>query len=206
MAEELRSIPIEEAEHQTEESDVAFMSRLVERHDGTCAVKQGRLVCVMRGSMQSASGASLPPVVVAPGRNLLRYRVTWSDKPVHGKVEARWFDRFKVEPRTVEVPVGDGGEEVVAKLPEPFPTEAEAKRAAEAKARELTRGDGTATFEVEGDPAMGAEIPVQAQGIRAGVNGLWVPTRVEHRVDQRGYSTRAETETPGNGDSRGDTA
>lgn len=201
----LRAIPIEEAEHQTEESDLAFINRLVMRHDGMMAVKQGRLVAIERGSMTTASGAPVAPVVIAPGLGLKSYRVTWKDKPVHGKVEARYFDRGRAEPVKIEIPVdpskAEGAEEIVARLREPFPTEAEARRAAEARARELKRGDGSASFVVELDPTIGAEIPILAQGIRAGVNGLWVPTRVEHSWRTSGAETRIEAETPGS-DSR----
>lgn len=206
----VRAIPIVEAVHQTEMSDLAFVNHTVRQHDAMMAVKSGRLVVVRRGSMQSASGKPIAPVVVAPRLNLLSYRVRWSDRPLHGKVETRYYDRGGNETRTLEVPVGKQGgpgassSDVVARLREPFPTEEEARQAAEARAREITRGDGSATFEIEGDPTVGAEIPVLAQGIRSGVDGLWVPTRVEHSWSgSSGYRTRIEAETPGQ-DSRGD--
>ncbi|XWN29975.1 MAG: hypothetical protein ROR55_21135 [Devosia sp.] len=204
IADELKSIPIKEAEHQTEQSDVGFLDDLVQRHDGTLSVKQGRLVALMKAGLTSASGSSLAPIVISPGVNLLKYQVRWSDKPVHGKVEARYFDRLLVETIKVEESVGDGGEDVVSRIREAFPSKEEAQRAAKARARELTRGDGTATFEIEGDPSVGAEIPVVARGIRSGVDGTWAPVRVEHVWNDNGYTNRIETETPGSGDSRGD--
>lgn len=211
VAQGLAAIPITEAEHQTEESDPAFITRVVKRHDGQVSIKQGRLVATLRSGGTTVSGGVIAPVVVQPRVNLLRYRARWADKPAHGKVEARWFDRLKAEPQKVEVPVqgasgaqgGGDAEEVVARLPDPFPTKDEAQRAAEARARELARGEGSASFEIEGDPSVGAEIPVQVRGVRSGVDGLWTPTSVEHAIGSAGYVTRIECETPGSGDSRG---
>ena len=207
VAQDLRSIPITEAIHQAEQSDLACITAFIERHDGMVAVKQGRLVAVRRGEMQSASGAALPPIIIAPGVNLLAYRANWSDRPLYKKVESRYFDRAKAMPEKVEVEVDkEAAGDAVDVLRDPFPTKEEAQRAAEARARELTRGDGSATFEIEGDPTVSAETPVLARGIRAGVDGLWVPTRVEHSWSARGYTSRMETETPGKGDSRSEDA
>lgn len=207
VAVRLRAIPLVEAEHQTEEDDFQFMTRLVEQHDGMMAIKQGRMVVLPRASLETATGAAIPPVVLRLGLGLKSYRVSWKDKPAHGKVEARFFDRGQAEPVTIEVPVGDGsaGGDVVRRIEEAFPTREEAQRAAEARARELARGDGSASFTLELDPSIGAEIPIVIQGVRSGVNGLWVPTRVEHSWRAVGdCETRIEAETPGSEDSRGE--
>ncbi|MBB4267365.1 phage late control D family protein [Roseospira visakhapatnamensis] len=194
----LAAVPLE-YEAQAAESDLAFLGRVVARHGGLVTVKQGHLVVAPRSGGRTVSGDGLPVLVVAPGVNLLDYRVSWKDRETHGSVQARSFDRATARPVTVTVGGGRGAASVIR---EPFQSEAEARAAATARATSLARGEGSASFSLEGDPAMGAERPVEVVGVRAGVDGRWTPTRVEHRWDDAGYATRIDCETPGQGDSR----
>jgi phage protein D len=45
-------------------------------------------------------------------------------------------------------------------------------------------------------PAVSAESPLALSGFRSGVNGCWIAVRVSHDIDNSGYSTRVEAETP----------
>ncbi len=201
VAAALAAKPIE-YEGQSAESDPAFLGRVAGRYGGLVTIKQGQLVVAPRSGGQTVSGQSLPVLTIRPGLNLLDYRVSWKDRESHGTVKARAFDRDQVTPITVTA--GDGDETVSYQFREPFQSEAEAQAAAEAKAANLRRGEGSASFTLEGDPAMGAERPVEVVGVRAGVDGRWTPTRVEHRWGDGGYTTSIECETPGSGDSRED--
>jgi len=204
VAPALAAIPIA-YEAQSAESDPAFLGRVAARYGGLVTIKQGRLVVAPRSGGQTVSGQPLPALTIRPGLNLLDYRVSWKDRETHGEVSARAFDRDRAEPVTVTAgDAGTDGSGATYRFREPFQTEAEARAAAEAKARKLRQGEGSASFTLEGDPAMGAERPVVVTGVRAGVDGPWTPTRVEHRWEDSGYTTAIECETPGAGDSRED--
>lgn len=200
VAEALAAVPVA-YEAQTEESDPAFLSRVVARYGGLATIKQGHLVVAPRSGGHAVSGAALPAVTIQRGLGLLDYRVSWKDRAVHGKTRGRTFDRGRVE--AVEVEAGDGTTAVEYRFREPFASPAEAQAAASARAAGLRRQEGSATFTLEGNPAIGAERPVEVIDVRAGVDGRWTPVRVEHRWAADGYTTVVECETPGGGDSRG---
>jgi phage protein D len=196
IAEKLASIPLS-YEAQSAESDAAFLQRVLRRYDGNLAVKQGKLVASVAGAGVSVSGGAIGGLIIAPGINLKSYRVSRKKKPEHGKAEASVFDRKKV--RRVDVDAGGTGRggEITFRFREPFKTTEEARRAAEAKLGELSRGERSATFEIEGEPEARAEEPVIAQGIKPGVDGTWNPTRVEHVWADSGFSTSLTCEAPG---------
>ncbi|MBB4287834.1 phage late control D family protein [Roseospira goensis] len=200
VAPALAAVPVE-YEAQTAESDPSFLGRVAARHGGLVAIKQGHLVVAPQSAGVSVSGRTLDPLVIRTGVNLLDYRVSWKDREKHGTIQARTYDRGRVE--AVEVEAGDGSTGVAYRFREPFPSAAEAQAAVNAKAAALKRAEGSATFTLEGDPAMAAERPVEVIDVRAGVDGRWTPMRVEHRWSADGYTTVVECETPGSGDTRG---
>ena len=75
--------------------------------------------------------------------------------------------------------------------------EATARAAAQARLDVLKRGAATLALTLKpGRPAVSAERPLVLSGFRSGVNGRWISTRVSHDIDNSGYSTRVEAETP----------
>ena len=187
------SSPAESYVGQQEESDIAFVGRLAERLGAFVALKNGRMIAVPKGEGQSVSGAA-GVITITPDKLIGNdaYEVSWKDKPVHGRVEASYFDRGKVvrEP----VIVGDGEGAAVFRFREPFPHKDQAQAAAEAKSRELARAEGSATFHCWGDTSIRAEMSALARGIRTAVDGLWSISRVEH-VLSKDFTTKVECET-----------
>lgn len=192
VAPEIAKIPLE-YEGQAGEFDTQFATRIAARYGGILTVKQGRMVVTKSGSGTTASGQALPPLEVAPGLNLITYRVSEKKREAHGKVQAHTFDRKDV--KRIDVDAGQG--EITYKLREPFKSRDEAKKAAEAKLSNLNRGALTATFEIEGEPDAAAERPVTVSGIRTKVDGTWNTTRAEHRFENDSYTVTLECETPG---------
>lgn len=186
-----------EFEAQSEESDMAFLTRFAQANGFNFTVKDGKAVINQAGEGKSASGNEMPPLAIEYAGNILSYKVSFKEKPKHGKVKAHWFNRKKVRKETVET---DGDEDDENKVefifPQPFKNEDEAKKAIAAKSRELERDEASATFEIEGNPQCIAERHIDVRGLRSGVDGLWNPTRVEHRWSSSGYLTTLECETP----------
>lgn len=181
---------------QHEESDGAFLTRVATRLGGFWSPKAGRLVLARRGDGKSISGTAglvtiTPHMLLGPGS----YDVSFKDKPIHGEVEASYFDRDKVarEP-VVESSGGDGG--VAFRFRTPFPSRKQAEDAAKGKVRELQRDEGSATFNCWGDGTIRAEMDAVAAGVRPGVDGiLWSIERVTHRIGDNGFTSRIECET-----------
>lgn len=186
-------------EAQGEEDYISFATRLGEKLDASVTVKAGRLIVVPRGTGSSASGSSLSAIVVSPGLNLLSYSCTIKDKPKYGKVKATWWDRKKVERKEVEEAT-KGGQGPDFLLRDPYLTEDEAKQAAKSMVTKLARGEGSATFTIDGDPYAQAEAFVMATGIRSLVDGPWRAVTVTHNFSSTApYTTTIACELPSDG-------
>ena len=179
---------------QQEESDAGFLTRVAERVGGFMSIKNGFLIVARRGDGKSMSGA-IGRVVIRPQMLLGpdSYDVTFKDKPIHGEVEASYFDRDKVAREPVKKGGGDGG--VAYRFREPFPSKKQAEDAAAAKQRELARGEISASFSIWGDATIRAEMDAVAEGIRSGVDGVPLTiSRVTKNVGERGFTTKIEAE------------
>lgn len=177
---------------QTEESDLHFATRLARRHDALVKPAGGRLVATRLGDGRAGSGKALAPLALVPGE-VTKARVSLADRPRHGKVEAEWFDRDGAQRKREEAQAGDG-EGPVMKLPHPYPSQREAKNAAEARARELARAGGSLSLEMPGRPDAAAERPLTLTGFPEGFEGEWTTKRVEHALSGDGFETKIEGE------------
>ncbi|MBW8636970.1 hypothetical protein K1W69_07200 [Hoeflea sp. WL0058] len=167
-----------EFESQFGESDVTFASRLGRKLDAAVSVKEGRLIVVPRGQGQSASSSSLPEIQVMRPGNVLSYNVTTVNVPKHSTVRAVWFDRLEGVDKEVVVQASEEGPEYL--LRQNFQNENDAREQARATAAALKRGEGQATFEIDGEPSARAESYVNVSGIRSLVDGRWRCTTATH--------------------------
>ncbi|MCO5730067.1 phage late control D family protein [Rhizobium sp. SSA_523] len=167
-------------EAQADEDALEFTTRIGEKLNATVAVKSGNLVVVKRGAGESASGAALDRIKVAPGLNLLSYTVTEKDEPKHSNVEATYYDRAQNKREIVTVQTGMQGPKFLLRTP--FQSESEAKEAAEAHAKELLRMQADASFEIDGDPFAQAEAWADVQGVRSRVDGQWWIKTATHNL------------------------
>lgn len=191
VADELAKIILPHVD-QTDESDLHLLTRLGERYDAAARPANGRLVFARRGAAMSATSGPLAAVRIAR-EQAGDYRVTLADRPGYRSVRAYWYDT--AAGRRVEVTAGDG--EPVYALRDDHADEATARAAAKARLDILKRGSATLSLTIEpGVPAVSAESPLTLSGFRSGVDGLWIAARVSHEIDNSGYSTRVEAETP----------
>ena len=174
---------------QTEESDMHLLTRLARRHDATFKVADGKLVFVPRGTGKTASGK---PMRVRFGRtDLISWTATVKERPRHKAAQARWHDRSQARARVETA----GGGEPAFRLRHEYPSRGEAKSAAEAKKKQLKRGEGLLSCTVSGDPAIVAGARLTVSGVRGGVDGEWVIKTATHTLDsQGGYITGVEAE------------
>lgn len=185
-------------EAQTEESGLAFARRIGESLDAGVTAKDGNLVIVRQGEGTTASGRNLPVIDVSPGHNLIGYSVSLSGKPQYGRVKATWFDQRQVEHKMVVATAGGEGPEFVLRAP--YQNEEDAARAADAKVKELSRAQGSASFELVGDPNLPAESFLQVTGVKRSANGLWRSVEVTHTFSSSApYTNTVRCESPTGG-------
>lgn len=179
---------------QQDEAPIHFLQRLAQRHNALLTVKDGQLVFAERGSGLSLSGASLGQVVVTPDRivkGTLEYE--FNDRNAYGKVTAYYQDRNKAKRIEVEA-AGSGSGDSVYRLPEPYADAAEADKAAQAKAKQLKRGEGSFSVEMLGDTGLAAGAPLVCRDIRPGLDGVpWLIESVTHSFSKsQGFRSKIE--------------
>ena len=157
---------------QQNESPIHVLRRLEQRHNGLFKVKDGRLIFSARGSGNSASGSFMGSCIVTPDM-IVQGSCSFeaNDRTKYSKVVAYHQDKNKAE--RVEVTAeGNSDGEAEYRIPEPFSSVEEADKAAQAKAKDLKRGEGSASVTVIGDPGITAGAPLLFSGVRPGLDGV----------------------------------
>lgn len=177
---------------QMDESNIHVLQRLADRHNGLFKIRDGRLVFSKRGSGNASSGQFLGSVVVIP-RVIIPGSCSFeaNDRTKFKKVVAYHQDKGKAERIEIEADADVDGDSVY-RIPEPFADVAEADKAAQAKAKELKRGEGAASVTVVGDTAIIAGAPLMFEGVRPGLDGIpyIIDTATHTYRKSEGYRTQ----------------
>ncbi len=194
MAARIAQVP-NHFEAQAEESAMEFLTRIGETLNASVTIKSGRIVVMDKGSGVGAGGSVLETIKVRRPGNLLSYSVGEKDEPRYGEVETTTYDRTKNERKSVIATTGLEGP--TFRVRAPFQTEEDAKRAAEAKTKELIRAQADASFTIDGDPFAQAEAFADVRGVRSRVDGLWkVKTATHNFSGSAAYTTDLQCEVP----------
>lgn len=181
---------------QTNESDMALLTRVAGTYDAVAKPIAGRLLFVPRGEAKSASGKAMPTVSLTP-QDMRTWRATKAERGKYGAVAAQWHNPATGQTETIRID-GDGGDGPLHTLPTRYPDADQARAAAQAKLDALTRGTGTLSADVvPGRPSLGAEGKVVLSGVGDVAGGTWVITRARHLLTKSGgLTTSIEGETP----------
>ncbi|WP_199098975.1 contractile injection system protein, VgrG/Pvc8 family [Dyella sp. ASV21] len=174
------------------ESDMAFLRRLGRHWDAVATVKNGCLIFAPVGQAQTPSGKALPSVTIKRSHGD-RHRYHSADRNKYTGVRARWYDLGGARGHLALA--GKNGH--VKVLRGDYPSEADAKRAAEAELARMKRG--AATFEIElavGRPDVFPEMPVVLVGWNQTITSQdWIIARARHRLtSEGGFTTTLELE------------
>lgn len=175
---------------QEDESDIHFLERIARRNNALFTIKDGRLILAKRGSGTSTGGSFVGTVLITPAI-ILRDTCSFeaNDRTKYSKVVAYHQDRDKAERVEIEVDADEDGDSVY-RIPEPFADIAEADEAAQAKAKQLKRGEGAANVSVPGDTSIVAGAPLLFSGVRPGLDGVpYVIDTVTHEYSKGGGFT-----------------
>jgi len=190
VSDKLASEPVSQLD-QTE-SDMALLRRLGKHWDAVATVKNGCLVFAPIGEAKTVSGTSLPAITLRRG-NGDRHHFQEIDRSAYTGVRARWYDMHGARGHLTLA--GKNGH--VKILRGDFPTEADAKRAAEAELARVKRGAATFTLDLAiGCPDIFPEMPVKLAGWPEAITAYeWIVAKVTHKLDGNGgYLTSLELE------------
>ena len=192
---------------QTAESDMAFLTRLAQTQDGIAKPMDGFLVLAKQGASKSLSGLLMPTMPLS-ARDLADWRYRHSAREPSGSGETQ--DQGQQPPTTAtggtkaywwDLEQGERREVTVGKPPftedrKVYPSEAEAKAAAEKGVASSQRAQGELSFSLPGNPRLAAEGRVSI-ALRPGIPTDWRIKRVEHRLGAQGYTTQVDCERLG---------
>ncbi|ELC8119115.1 phage late control D family protein [Escherichia coli] len=213
ISEMLMNIEIDHAD-QTEESDMSFLTRMADMLGAIATVKNGCLLFILPGGGVTASGHALPSFSLtrSDGDNH-RFRI--ADRQAYTGVKAYWLDlKFgqkkavnvkKRNAQTTQKPEKsssreggymEGAEGNVYVLRRTYPNEEAARRAAAARWQQLQRG--AAEFSItlaRGRADLYPEMHGTVSGFKSDIdNQDWIISRIEHVIDDSGFTTRLELE------------
>lgn len=179
---------------QTNESDIAFVTRLARRFDAVATVKAGALLCLPIGSNRTASGQQLPTITItrASGDN---HRYNTTDRDSYTGVVAYWHDGNKANRKIAVV-----GTKVNAKtLKDTHATEADALQAAQAEWQRIQRGTATLSLSLAmARPDLVPQSPVTVRGFKPAIDSAaWRVVRVSSSLGDGGYTQNVELELGG---------
>jgi hypothetical protein len=176
---------------QTNESDVAFVTRLAKLYDAVATVKHGHLLFLPILGTKTSKGKSIPSIALtrADGDN---HRYHTNSREKYSGVRAYWHDPNRARRRGVLV--GQSGN--AKRMKQSFATEADARAAAVAEWRRLQRG--ATTFELtlaQGVPELAPQTPVKVSGWKPEIDGTsWLTLKVTHTIGDGGFTTAIELE------------
>ncbi|PPA31289.1 late control protein D [Aeromonas jandaei] len=205
---------------QTNESDLAFLTRLATVQDAIATVKSGRLMFIKAGIGTTASGKPLPAVTITR-QDGDQHQFSVADRDAYTGVIAYWQDNKAAEKKKIEVkrkrknkpkeerplPPGVvvnkkenellvGDSENVKELRHVYASQSNAMRAARAEWEKLQRG--VAEFQVtlaKGRPELYPEQPTTVRGFKPQIDEAdWLLTQVVHDLTDQGYTNRLQLE------------
>jgi phage protein D len=165
------------------ESDMALLRRVGKHFDAVATVKHGCLIFAPIGEGKTASGIDLPTLVIRRASGD-RHHFQEIDRSAYTGVRARWYDMNGARGHLALA--GTNGH--VKILRGDFPTQADAKRAAEAELARVKRGAATFALDLAvGRPDISPEMPVELVGWPEPITAYeWIVAKATHKLDGRG--------------------
>lgn len=178
---------------QTGESDANFITRLGKDYGAIATIKNENLLFLLKGTGLAASGKLLSTVTLKRSDgDRHSYRATDRDGTTTG-VMARWHNH-----KSGKTNYALAGEDSVTKtLKRFYPSEAEARAAADAEWRKISRTAHTFNVSLAvGRPDILSGAPVRLEGWRSDITSrTWVAGNVTHVLDaDSGLTTEVEAE------------
>ena len=167
---------------QENENDYQVLRRLERDHGAMFSTKDGKLIFTERGKAVGGTYALTKKRVVGSPKIKLNYSRRYK------QVAASFYDRSKAERGEVKAEALSEGK-AVFRMREPFGNEAEAKRAASAKAKAIKQGIESFSCTVVGDPNARAGMGARFVGSASGIDGIeTIIETATHKWSKQNYT------------------
>ena len=183
VGESLKAKPLPHVD-QVNESDINLLTRICKDLNALVKPAAGKLVVVKRGESKSTRGQPLNSINLT-ATEITDWRLSIQKREVPKSVIATY--RNIKQAKDVEVVVGTG--EPVKRLKHSYADATSATEAAQAELDKGQRSEQSVSISLPGRPDIRAERRINIEGLRAGVNGEWLVTQVEHRLESGGFRT-----------------
>lgn len=178
---------------QRNESDFNFITRLAKQYDCTAKVADGKLLVLPREAGQSADGKPLGRVSLTRA-DLSRYQFRLGDRSTHKAVKTTHQDQKTGELKVVEL----ANDETPEGMPPVHtdrhihPNKTAAEQAAKARLNAFNRSTAGVRLEMPGRTDLFAELIIDLQGIKPGLDGEYLVDSVDQVFTASGWSTSVE--------------
>ena len=178
---------------QRNESDFNFITRLARQYDSTAKVAEGKLLVMPRQGGKSTSGKSLQ-VITINKTDVSRYQFRLGDRSTQKAVKTQHQDQKTGALKVVEL----GNDEAPGGLPPVhtdrhiYPNKTAAEQAAKARLAAFNRSTAGVRLEMPGRTDLFAELSINAQGFKPGLDGEYLVDSVDQVFTQSGWSTTVE--------------
>ncbi|MGS0737958.1 phage late control D family protein [Pseudomonas sp. GG8] len=178
---------------QLSESDFNFITRLAKQYDCTAKVADGKLLVMPRQAGQSASGKVLG-VITLTRADVSRWQFHLGDRATHKAVATKHHDKKTGKLVVVSLDNEDApdGLPPVHTDRHIYPNKSAAEQAAKARLSAFNRSTAGVRLEMPGRTDLFAELQINAQGFKVGLDGEYLVDSVEQVFTQSGWSTTVE--------------
>lgn len=173
---------------QTDESDISFLNRLAKKYDALATVKDGHLLFSEIGRALTVSGKPLPTLTIDRSQVSSYSYQTQDREGEFTGVQSYWNDKKYAKRHTTTA--GDAANPKV--LRNTFPSEQQARQAADAEWKKLNREQATLSIDLAvGKPAALPEMPALLTGFKEQITvQKWGIETVEHVLTDKGFISR----------------
>lgn len=171
---------------QHEMSDMALLRQLGREHDAIATVKDRKLIFAPIGAGVTASGSTIAPAEIARSKGD-RHDYRRAEREKYDGAEARWHDQGSATRKTEKAgSTGNGGKP--KRLKKIYATQADARAAANAEAKRISRGEAEMTLNLAlGDPSLFPDRKVKLTGFKPEIEAHdWLIAEVTHTLDSGG--------------------
>lgn len=169
---------------QTDESDIAFINRIIEEVGGYVKVVNGFLCVGVKGSKNGPNGSLLPQIELNT-TDLINYRVRITDRNKYLSVNAKYYDLSAGKEKNITIGKGDP----VFNQSGIYANSDIAERVAKAKLKSISMGVYSLECLLIGNPVITAENIIKFSNTQSLLDGEWVIEQSSHELNSSGYLT-----------------
>lgn len=176
---------------QTNESDMAFLTRIGKRHDAVATVKEEKLLFMPIDGGKTASNEDLPTVQILR-KDGDQHDFLIADRDTYTGVKAKWQDPAKQTKHTVQTGVTGNAKH----LRTIYTNESDALAAVQAEWQRIQRGTATMRFSTAyGVPELSVQHKVEFPDFKKPISEItWLIKELTHSLSGSGLTTSLDLE------------